>query len=201
MEKSPQRAVFIDRDGTINEDAGYLARIDEVKIYPFAAEAIRLINDAGFKTIVVTNQSGVARGYASERDLDVIHEHLKRELWARGAHLDGVYYCPHHPDIGGPGYRKICDCRKPSPGMVQRAARDHNIVVASSYVIGDKVADLELGLRSGARPVLVLTGYGRITLERIAHADIKPVFVCENLLEAATRIVERSIAVEAESRS
>jgi D-glycero-D-manno-heptose 1,7-bisphosphate phosphatase len=180
-------AVFIDRDGTINKDIGYLADPDELEIYPWSAEAIRLINDAGMKAIIITNQSGVARGLCTEEILAAIHERLTERLLSEGARIHAIYYCPHHPEIGEPPYRRFCDCRKPNPGMINQAAREHDIDMASSYMIGDKLSDLELGLRAGVRAVLVLTGYGRITLDRL---DVRPAFVCENLLEAANRIVQ-----------
>jgi D-glycero-D-manno-heptose 1,7-bisphosphate phosphatase len=183
-------AVFIDRDGTINRDVGYLADPDELEIYPWSAEAIRLINDARMKTIVITNQSGVARGLCTEEALASIHERMKERLLSQGARIDAIYYCPHHPEIGEPPYRQLCDCRKPKPGLVNRAAREHDVDMASSYMIGDKVSDLELGTRAGARAVLVLTGYGRITLARLERLNVRPAFVCENLLEAANRIVQ-----------
>jgi D-glycero-D-manno-heptose 1,7-bisphosphate phosphatase len=183
-------AVFIDRDGTINRDVGYLADPDELEIYPWSAAAIRLINDAGMKTIIITNQSGVARGLCTEEALATIHKRLTERLLSEGARIDAIYYCPHHPEIGEPPYRQLCHCRKPDPGMINKAAREHDVDVASSYMIGDKVSDLELGLSAGVRAVLVLTGYGRITLDRIARLDVRPAFVCENLLEAANRIVQ-----------
>jgi len=192
MTKNPKRpAVFIDRDGTINVDAGYLADPDELKIFPWSGRAISLINKADMPAIVITNQSGVARGLCTEADLDAIHHRLRSELSKSDAHVDAIYYCPHHPEIGEPPYRYACDCRKPGNGLVLRAAREYNIDLASSYMIGDKVVDLELALRSGMHPVLVLTGYGRISQTRIDALGIEPAFVCENLLEAVERIVTR----------
>jgi D-glycero-D-manno-heptose 1,7-bisphosphate phosphatase len=187
-------AIFIDRDGTINEDVGYLSRPDDLVIYPWAAEAISLVNAAGMKAIIITNQSGVARGIYSEEALRVIHERLLEALRREGARIDAVYYCPHHPRIGGERYRRECDCRKPEPGMLHRAAREHDIDLARSYVIGDKASDIRLAARAGASGVLVLTGYGRETLADPDRWPCEPVIVADNLLEAVRRILDISQA-------
>ena len=142
LDKLP--AVFIDRDGTINVDVGYLSSPDQLELYPWSAEALRLINQAGFKAIVVTNQAGVARGFCTEEMLELIHERLVRDLKRESARIDGIYYCPHHPKIGEPSYRRDCDCRKPLPGMLLRAAREHQIDLSRSFVIGDKSSDIGL---------------------------------------------------------
>ncbi|HYP28263.1 MAG TPA: D-glycero-beta-D-manno-heptose 1,7-bisphosphate 7-phosphatase [Blastocatellia bacterium] len=183
-------AIFLDRDGTINEDIGYVSRPEELIIYPQAAEAIRLFNEAGLKVIVITNQSGVARGMYSEETLDAIHDRLREELGRYGARIDGAYYCPHHPEIGDARYRQKCACRKPSAGMLMEAAREHGIDLARSYMIGDKASDINLAANAGARGVLVLTGYGRGTLAAREHYPCEPVLVAEDLLEAARRILE-----------
>ena len=189
--KNLQAAIFIDRDGTINEDTGYVSSPDELIIYPWAAEAIRLVNESGMKAIVITNQSGVARSLYTEQTLGVIHDRLTRELSRSGASVDGIYYCPHHPDIGDETYRKRCDCRKPRPGMLRDAARDHRIDLAASYVIGDKASDINLAAEVGARGALVLTGYGRETLRRRDRWPCEPVIVADDLLEAVKQILDR----------
>jgi D-glycero-D-manno-heptose 1,7-bisphosphate phosphatase len=163
-------AIFLDRDGTINEDVGYAAHPNEISLYPYAGEAIRLINEAGLKTIVVTNQSGIARGFLNETMLERIHDHLRGELARQGARLDAFYYCPHHPRIGPQPYQKVCRCRKPQTGMLELAAREHGIDLAASYVIGDKVSDINLAVNAGSRGVLVKTGYGEMTLRRVQEA-------------------------------
>ncbi|HKG21604.1 MAG TPA: D-glycero-beta-D-manno-heptose 1,7-bisphosphate 7-phosphatase [Blastocatellia bacterium] len=183
-------AIFLDRDGTINEDIGYVSAPDELKIYPWAAEAIRLFNEAGLKVIVITNQSGVARGMYSEETLNAIHDRLREELGRHEARIDGAYYCPHHPEIGVEQYRRKCECRKPLDGMLKRAARDHAIDLELSYMVGDKASDINLASNAGARGVLVLTGYGRETLADRGHYPCEPVIVAEDLLEAARRILE-----------
>ena len=159
-----QAAIFLDRDGTINEDVGYAAHPDEIAIYPYAAEAIRLLNEAGLKVIVITNQSGIARGHLDEAMLGRIHDHLRRELESQGARLDAFYYCPHHPRLGAAPYQQVCRCRKPQPGMLERAARDYHLDLSASYVVGDKASDINLAANAGCRGFLGQTGYGEMTL-------------------------------------
>src|SRR5262249_42817722 len=182
------RAIFIDRDGTLNEDVGYAASPDEIDIYPWSAEAVRLINEAGFKAIVVTNQSGIARGILSEEMLMLIHARLVEDLSREGARIDAIYYCPPHPRIGPEGYRRICEWRKPAPGMLLKAAREHDIDLSRSFVIGDKSADMNLATNAGAGGVLVLTGYGKETLHHPEIWPCEPMSVSDNLLDAVHRI-------------
>lgn len=183
-------AIFIDRDGTINEDLGYISNPDDLIIFPWVAEALRLINDARLKAIVVTNQSGVARGICTEDELRLIHARMINELWKQGARIDGVYYCPHHPDYGDERYRRECECRKPGPGMLQAAAREHKIDLARSFVIGDKASDINLASGAGAQGMLVLTGYGRETLAHPDHWPCNPRLVADNLLHAIKLILD-----------
>jgi D-glycero-D-manno-heptose 1,7-bisphosphate phosphatase len=145
--------VFLDRDGTIAEEVGYLNHLSRFRMFPFAGPAIRCLKEAGFAVIVVTNQSGVARGYFPESLVREVNELMQRELAALGAALDGVYYCPH-------GSAESCDCRKPKTGMVERAARVHQLDLALSYVVGDRYGDMELAFRAGCRAVFVRSGYG-----------------------------------------
>jgi D-glycero-D-manno-heptose 1,7-bisphosphate phosphatase len=189
--RNPQsKAIFIDRDGTINEDLGYIATAGDLIIYPWVAEAVRLINDAGLKAIVVTNQSGIARGMYTEGDLTAVHDRLIDQLGGQGARIDAVYYCPHHPDYGSERYRKECQCRKPQPGMLRAAAREHDIDLARSWVIGDKASDINLASAVGARGVLVLTGYGSETLAQRERWPCEPEFVSDNLLDAVRMILD-----------
>ena len=186
-----RRAVFVDRDGTLNEDIGYVSTPDELVMYPWAAEAVRLINESGLLTVVITNQSGIARGMYSEATLGAIHSRMIEELARDGARIDAVYYCPHHPEVGDARYQTACECRKPRTGMLDKAAREHNVDLARSFVIGDKASDIKLAENVGARAALVLTGYGR---ETFAHPDrwpCAPEIVAENLLEAVKQILER----------
>ena len=184
-------AVFLDRDGTINEDAGYVSRPEDLKLYPWAAQAVRAINQSGMKAIVVTNQSGVARGVHSEGDLRVVHDKMIAELGEAGAIIDAVYYCPHHPRFVDSLYGIDCGCRKPKPGLVNLAARELAIDLAASFVIGDKLSDLELALNAGAAPALVLTGYGRETLARLEGGRFRPSIIAADLLDAVDEVLAR----------
>src|SRR5437588_1541734 len=184
------RAFFVDRDGTLNEDIGYVSTPDELKLFPWAAQSLRLINEAGFKAIVITNQSGIARGLYDERTLEAINSRLIEELAADGARVDGIYYCPHHPNIGAAPYRANCICRKPQTGLLDAAAREHNIDLSSSFVVGDKASDINLAKNAGARSTLVLTGYGRETLAHPRRWPCEPDYVAENLLEAVNQILD-----------
>jgi D,D-heptose 1,7-bisphosphate phosphatase len=193
--RNPQfsRAFFIDRDGTLNEDIGYVSTPNELILYPWAAEAVRLVNESGFKAIVITNQSGIARGMYSEQTLGAIHERMITELARDGARIDAVYYCPHHPEIGAVDYRKTCDCRKPRTGMLEAAASEHNIDLTRSFVIGDKSSDILLAQNAGAGAVLVLTGYGRETLAHPERWPCRPSFIAENLLLAVKQILDTEL--------
>jgi D-glycero-D-manno-heptose 1,7-bisphosphate phosphatase len=154
------RAVFLDRDGTVNVEKEYLHRTEEFEFIPGAPDAIRLLNDAGFLVIVVTNQSGIGRGYYDEAAVHRLHRYMDVELARHGAVVDAYYLCPHHPLHGIGGYLRECGCRKPLPGMLLAAADAFSIDLNSSYIIGDKMADMEAGLAAGCRPLLVRTGYG-----------------------------------------
>jgi len=160
MKPLPRSAVFLDRDGTINIEKDYLHRPEELEFIPGVPQAIRRLNDAGYLVIVVTNQSGVARGYFSLDDVTHLHAHMQRELEQVGAHVDGFYICPHHPEKGEGIYRVACDCRKGAPGMLLQAAHEYGIDTSRSFMIGDKPADIEAGRAAGCTPLLVLTGYG-----------------------------------------
>jgi len=159
--KIPHKAVFLDRDGTINEEMGYVNHLDRFVLLPRAGQAIRLLNEHGFKAVVVSNQSGVARGYFPESLVDRVHQKMQDLLEMENAYLDGVYYCPHHPTAGDPPYRKKCRCRKPSTGLAEEAIRELNLDCGRSYVIGDRGVDIEFARKIGARGILVLTGYGK----------------------------------------
>jgi len=154
-------AVFLDRDGTLLVERSYLRSVREMRLVRRGAEAVRRLNKAGLAVVVATNQSGIARGLLREDDLQAMHRELGRRLARGGARLDGIYYCPHHPEAPLPQYRRRCSCRKPSPGMLRRAARDLGLDLGRSYAIGDSLRDLEAGRRAGCRTVLVRTGYGR----------------------------------------
>jgi D-glycero-D-manno-heptose 1,7-bisphosphate phosphatase len=193
--RNPQfsRAVFIDRDGTLNEDIGYVSTPNELILYPWSAEAVRMVNRSEFKAIVITNQSGIARGFYDEEALGAIHSRMLELLAAEGARIDAVYYCPHHPNSGEGSYKQQCRCRKPEPGMLEAAAREHNIDLERSYVIGDKASDVLLAEKVGARSALVLTGYGRETIARAERWPCRPSFVAENLLQAVNQILDSEL--------
>jgi D-glycero-D-manno-heptose 1,7-bisphosphate phosphatase len=179
-----KRAVFLDRDGTINVEKNYLHKIEDFRFIPGAREALRRLKEAGFLLIVVTNQSGVARGYFPCEAVCRLHEHLQEQLRRAGAAIDGFYVCPHHPTEGQGGYRVDCDCRKGSPGMLLHAAGDHAIDLPHSWMIGDKLADIEAGMAAGCRSILVRTGYGAADEPKVL-AQFPDIRVC-NDLSAAT---------------
>jgi len=181
-------AVFLDRDGTVIREADYLRSAAQVRLLPHAAEAIRRLNEAGLAVVVTTNQSGIARGLLTEADLEQIHDALRRRLARRGAMADAIYFCPHHPEAGKPPYRRRCQCRKPAPGMLLRAARDLNLDLPRSFSVGDSERDLAAGRKVGARAVLVRTGYGRKTeAAGTAGAD----YVARDLREAVEWILRQ----------
>jgi D-glycero-D-manno-heptose 1,7-bisphosphate phosphatase len=185
-----RRAVFMDRDGTISEEVGYVNHVSRYRVFPFAAEAVRTLNEAGWLAVLVTNQAGVARGYFKEDLIGEVHKVLTTELGRGGARLDAVYYCPHHPSVGEPPYRFDCDCRKPRPGLLLRAADELGLDLSRCWMVGDRYSDTELARNAGARSALVLTGYGRGELEHQSDAwPHRPELVAENLLEAVKNIV------------
>jgi D-glycero-D-manno-heptose 1,7-bisphosphate phosphatase len=175
----------MDRDGTVSDEVGYLNHASRLRVLPFAAEAIRAVHDAGMLAILVTNQAGVARGYFAESMIGEVHDRLEAELARAGARLDAIYYCPHHPSAGEAPYRADCDCRKPRPGMLERAAEEHGVDLAASYVVGDKYTDVRLAHAVGAKGVLVLTGYGIGEYEYESERWPRPPdYVAETLLDA-----------------
>jgi D-glycero-D-manno-heptose 1,7-bisphosphate phosphatase len=177
-------AVFLDRDGTINEEVGYLHDPQQLRLIPGAAEAIRRLNQAGVRVILVTNQAGIGRGYYELEAMTATHEALAEKLAAHGAHLDAVYYCPHHPDVD-------CECRKPQPGMLLQAAQEQGIDLRRSFAVGDKVGDLEAGRRAGCRTVLVLSGYGLQTRATLDESEHQPDHVSDDLAEAVQWILQQ----------
>ncbi len=187
-------AVFIDRDGTISEEVGYVNHPSRYKVFPFAAEAVRRLNEAGWRAVLVTNQAGVARGYFAEEMIGAVHDILIRELAREGARLDAIYYCPHHPSVGDERYRIDCECRKPKPGLVFRAAGELEIDLAASWMVGDRDGDVEMARNAGLRAAFVLTGYGRGEWEYgRARWKHQPDLIAENLLEAVEAIVRDNI--------
>ncbi len=185
-------AVFMDRDGTVCHEVGYMVHPDRHALLPRSAEAIGRLRAAGFATFVMTNQSGVARGLFSEEMVGEVHRRLRERLGASGVDMDGIYFCPHHPREGRGPLTGPCQCRKPAPGMLLRAAEEHDLDLSRSYMIGDTGRDLGAGAAAGAVPILVLTGYGRGELEYLRDRwSAEPAFIAEDLLDAADWILER----------
>ncbi len=186
------KAVFLDRDGTINEEVGYVNHIERFILLPYVGEAISLLNQMGIKAVVITNQSGVARGYFPESLIHQVHKKMERLLREKGAHLDGIYYCPHHPDSGLPPYRQKCRCRKPETGLIEEAVKDLDIDCSKSYMIGDRGVDIEFGHKIGAKAILVLTGYGKGEWEYYRDQwKVKPDYVASNLYDAVQWIIKK----------
>jgi len=186
----PAPAVFVDRDGTLIEEVGYLDRPDRVQLYPWSVAAIRALNRAGVRVVMVTNQSGVARGFFTETVVEEVHARISEELAAGGAHLDAYYYCPHHPDGRIREYARACDCRKPGRALVDRAVDEFNIDLTRSFAVGDRWFDVGLARAVGARGILVRTGYGARE-ERSAPDGLAADAVVNNFVEAASWILER----------
>ncbi len=186
-------AVFLDRDGTIIEDVDYLVHPDQVRLIPGAAAALRRLNDLRIPVVIVTNQSAVARGMASEMDVAAVNDRLRDLLAATGARVDGIYCCPHHPDIGEPPYRRVCDCRKPLPGLLQRAARELGLDLAASAMIGDDPRDLEAGAAAGcATLMLVRTGHGAANEAKAKSAGFSaPAAICDDLAAAVEQFLSQ----------
>ena len=178
------RAVFLDRDGTIAKDVHYCHRVEDFKILPTVPDAIKLLNDNGFKIIVITNQSGVARGYFTEETLAQIHQKMKDELGKYGARVDAIYYCPHHPD-------ENCECRKPKTALFHRAVKEHNIDLGNSYMIGDMQMDIDAGNAMGCKTILVTTGPAVPELNP-QYPVTPPDYTAASLLEAIRWIQTRS---------
>jgi D-glycero-D-manno-heptose 1,7-bisphosphate phosphatase len=182
-----QPAVFLDRDGTLNEEMGYINHLSRFRLLPQAISAIRRLNEAGLKVVVVTNQSGAARGYFPASLVDEIHALLQKILAVGGAHLDGIYACLHGPDEG-------CACRKPKPSLIQQAARDLDLDLSRSYLVGDRYKDIETAANAGVKGILVLSGYGRGEYDYLrAVQPVQPVFVAPDL-EAAVEWILQDLA-------
>ncbi len=190
-------AIFLDRDGTINDEVGYLDSADKLRIIPAAFEAVRLINASSMKAVVITNQAGVAKGLFTEEFVRKINGQIQSAFLAQGALINRFYFCPHHPTEGIAPYRLICDCRKPEPGLLLQAAVDLNIDLARSYVIGDRLRDIETAHRAGAKGVLVMTGYGQDLMQKAgpdrANELNQPDYIAQDILEAVHWILKDRI--------
>ncbi len=179
-------AVFLDRDGTINEDPGYLGDPNKVKLFPDAAEALfKLKNNLNFKLIVISNQSGIARGKLTDEMVDEVNKKINQLLSKKNTSIDAFYYCPAHPDFNT---EEECSCRKPSPELVFKAAKDFNIDLKKSYFVGDNISDIECGINAGTKTILVKTGYGEESFYMLQKQNKFPTFVAKNILEACNFI-------------
>lgn len=183
-----RRAVFLDRDGTLVQEAGYLDRLERLAFFPFSVDAVRQLNLGGFMVVVVTNQSGIARGIVDPEFVDAAHAAISARLAAGGARIDAFYHCPHHPGGTVPALRIACDCRKPGPGLLLRAAKDLDLDLAGSFSVGDRWHDLEAGRAAGTRTVLVRTGYGAEN-ESAPKSGVSADAIVDNLAGAAAWIL------------
>ena len=189
-----RRAVFLDRDGTLNVEKGYIRDVADIELYPGAAQAVRLLNDAGILAILVTNQTGAARGYYTIEHVHALNSRVAELLMQQaGSRLDGLYYCPHYKDGTVPEFTKDCDCRKPAPGMILQARRDlPDIDLAQSFVIGDKATDITFARNAGCRGILLRTGYGEQVLAgEYQNLEVQPEKVCTDIVEAVAYILSQ----------
>ncbi len=192
MKKTGKAAVFLDRDGTINEQMGYINHISRFQLLPGVRAAIKKLNDANIPVVVVSNQSGLARGYFPEELLSSVHEKMHKLLADKGAKVDAIYYCPHHPEAKEKRFRETCNCRKPNPGLVLRAADELGIDPKQSFVVGDRWSDIKTAANCGAKSILVRTGYGRGDEQYIGpHQKIQPHRKCDDLAEAVEWILNQ----------
>ena len=187
-----QPAVFLDRDGTLIEDVGYVDRIERLRFYPWSIECVRLLRQAGYAVVVVTNQAGVARGMVDKRTVTDVHDMIQGRLAEVGHRLDGHYSCPHLEDAPVAAYRRTCACHKPKPGLVEQAASELHLNVGRSIVVGDRWTDVQLARAVGARAVLVRTGYGA-SQERRPPDGVRADAVVETLVEAVGWILMRPL--------
>jgi D,D-heptose 1,7-bisphosphate phosphatase len=183
-----RKAIFLDRDGTLNIDVGYLHRLEDLELYPWTGDALRLLKRAGYLLVVVTNQSGIAHGLIEQDFVPQCHAEMRRRLQAADADLDGLYFCNHHPRGSVTDLSIECRCRKPLPGMVEDAVRDLEIDPSQSWVIGDKWLDVNLGYAVGARSILVRTGWG-VDQERRRPDGQRVEAICDNLIHAVSVII------------
>ncbi len=192
MSPAKRPAVFMDRDGTLSHEVGYVNHPSRFRLYPWTVDAVRAVNRAGWLAVVVTNQAGIARGYFPLSVLEEVQQSLKDQVAAGGAHFDALYACVHHPTVGRPPYRRDCDCRKPRPGLLRQAEAELGADLSRSWVVGDRHSDLLLAWAVGARGALVKTGYGLGEFTHLAPSWSRPPdLVAENLLEAVEHILVR----------
>jgi len=193
------KCVFLDRDGTINKENrtknnpfGFMWDMSDLSLIKGVSKGIALLNKAGYKTVVITNQSGIARGFFNEGFVKKVHNEIDRRIAKKGAHIDRWYYCPHHPTCGMEKYKIECNCRKPKTGLVEKAVTELNISLENSFFVGDSLRDMETGWNSGIKTILVLTGNGKKTLEEISKEQKNKLnYIALNLLEACEWILNK----------
>jgi D-glycero-D-manno-heptose 1,7-bisphosphate phosphatase len=188
---SGRPAVFLDRDGTLSEERGFIDRLELLEIFPWTSDAIRLLNRAGFAVVVVTNQSAIGRGIIDLAFLQSVHDTFDRHLAKSGARVDRYYHCPHHPDAPLPEYRTVCRCRKPGPGMIEQAAGELGLDLTRSFMVGDRPIDVACGHAAGVRSVLVRSGHSSGGTEAPAGLA-EPDAILNNLMEAVGWILRSS---------
>ena len=181
-------AVFLDRDGTLNVDVGYLHALEDLELFPWTVDARRVLSRAGYLLVVISNQSGIALGFIEDGFVERAHSEIQARLRRAGTGIDAFYFCPHHPTASRPELRQDCECRKPRPGMIHQAARELDIDLARSWTIGDKWLDVQVGHAAGTRSILVRTGWGRHTEQRRPEGQ-RVEAICDNLMHAVTTIL------------
>lgn len=184
-------AAFLDRDGTLLEEAGYVDRLERLILFPFSIDTVRLLNRAGFAVVIITNQSGVGRGMYEEAFVRQAHEVIEERIRAGGGRIDGFYYCPHHPAAEVEKYRLDCDCRKPGPGMLRQAAADLDLDLSRSFSVGDKWSDVGAAINAGSQGILVRTGYGRMN-ETAPLPSVAPAAIVDNVVAAAAWMLRQA---------
>lgn len=196
-----ERVIFLDRDGTLNEEVHYLHRKEDLRLLPGVPEALRSLREAGYRIVVVTNQAGVARGYYTEADVHELHRYMNEILQPQGAGVDYFFYCPHHPEHGIGAYKKQCHCRKPETGMFEQAEQYFAVDKAHSWMIGDKLIDIQAGRNYGVHTALVGTGYGAQEYAAMENQEKPYDFYAETLLAAAEKILGRRAIDHKESET
>jgi D-glycero-D-manno-heptose 1,7-bisphosphate phosphatase len=189
-----RKTIFLDRDGTLNREAGYINHIQQFELLPGVTNALARLKDSGWQLVLISNQAGVARGYFSEAFLWHLHCELQAELRRSRAELDAIYYCPHHPTAGDFPYRRRCHCRKPQPGMLERAREDLEINMDDSYLVGDRLTDIRLAATNNLKSVLVQSGYGRGECEKLKDSPVQPDYIYPSLVEFSEALINQRLS-------